>query len=62
MPMEQKMNFKIKVREIDFGFISTLENQNGVEMREMWCKDSDSIIGQIRTWIDEIFKEKEENK
>lgn len=59
MATPEKKNFKIKVREIDFGFIATLENRNGIELKEMWCEDSDSIIGQTRVWIDEIFEDKE---
>ncbi len=49
--------FTIKVDEIDNGFIVVLENRNDVPQEKRFCEDSEAIIGQIRTWIDLIFKE-----
>lgn len=59
MPAKQKLNFKINVREIGFGFLVCIEDQHEVVNDEIWCEDNDSIIDQIRTWIDEIFEKKE---
>lgn len=60
MAQPKKCNFKIFVREIGNGFLVCIEDQYESVVGERFCKDSASIIGQIRTWIDEIFKEKEE--
>ena len=60
MPKKGKMNFKINVREIDNGFLVSVENRYDVKTSETFCNDSNAIIGQIRTWIDTIFKPQKE--
>ena len=56
MSKQNPMNFTIKVKRIDNGFIASIENRNGVQYEERFCEDGVAIIGQVRTWIDQIFE------
>ena len=55
---KQKLGFKIHVKEISNGFIVYLENEHGINFQEIFCENRESIIGQIRTWVDELFVER----
>ena len=39
---KDKMSFKINVREIDFGFIASIENQYDVDVGKRHCEDKSS--------------------
>ena len=60
MSKQNPKKFTIKVDEIDNGFIVDLDNRNGCTQARSFCKDSEAIVGQIRTWVDLLFEE--ENK
>lgn len=56
MSRQNPKYFTIKVDEIDNGFIVTFENKSGCNQAKSFCKDSEAIIGQVRTWIDLVFE------
>ena len=57
---KDKMSFKINVREIDFGFIASIENQYHVDVGERHCEDKSSLLGHIQEWVDMMFKKQKE--
>ena len=57
---KEKIRFKIKVREIGFGFIATIENTSEIEMDERHCEDESSLIGQIKEWVSLVLKKQED--
>lgn len=56
---KQKMEFKIRVREIDNGFLVSLENPHGISWEERYCKDRIGITELIKTWAGRLFDDRE---
>lgn len=56
---KEKMEFKIQLREIGNGFLVSLETKHGTLWEEKFCEDREAIIGQMRTWIDTVFDNRE---
>ena len=57
---KQKIEFKIKVKEIGNGFIVSMENVHGINWEENFCEDREAIILQLIGWVDKMLKPREE--
>ena len=58
-----RRGYKITGREIDNGFIISLENTNDIKFGEIFCRDSQETFKQVKHWLERfVFSMKEKAK